>query len=227
MARSQNRQRQEELNGGGGLIGRTFCLSSWSYLSGCSSGIWCRFGHFTAPDGASNISSHKKYQTFQVGLPPMEVLQEPMRKKHIGVSKQMMHIFTVHSFFSACICEIWRHRFRTATTNSWCVSGVLDPDGWTRNIGSNCPVHGLPRLKRQLRLADGVWRALSVPPYPGGPAGSGDRGVWCLWVTWVSVSAGTRLREQPEVQGGKVHHRAGPHDQGQRLGLRAGQPGRY
>lgn len=30
---------------------------------------------------------------------------------------------------------------------------------------------------------------------------------------------GARLREQSEIQRGKVHHRAGSHDQGQRLGV--------
>lgn len=51
-----------------------------------------------------------------------------MRKKHTGASKQ---IFTVHSFYGACITPV---SVRTATTNGRCVSGVLDPEGWTSNI---------------------------------------------------------------------------------------------
>lgn len=39
-----------------------------------------------------------------------------------------------------------------------------------------------------------------------------------FWIT--SLSAGTSLRAESEVQGGEVYHRAVPHDKGQRLGLR-------
>ena len=35
----------------------------------------------------------------------------------------------------------------------------------------------------------------------------------------MTVLVGTCVRVEPEIQGGQIHHRAGPHDQGKRVGL--------
>lgn len=65
------------------------------------------------------------------------------------------------------------------------------------------------------------WKYVSwpAPPAPLNPKS------WAIWgwggVSQAALPPGAGLREQPEVQGGEVHHRDVAHGEGERLGLMA------